>query len=521
MSDTEHATVEAVADAPIRQRYARAIAAIVIGLALFGFAFRSEVSHAIKVWIASTAYDHCFLVLPIAAWLFWDRRYRLDRLSPEPFPLAIPLAAVFAIVWFLAQRLGVMEGRQLAAMAMLQALLLGVLGPRIYRAMIAPFLYLFFLVPFGGFLVPALQHFTTEFAARGLVVLGVPNFVHGNEIEIAQGTFRIAQACAGLRFLIAAIAFSVLYSLLIFRSLWKRLTFIAISLFVPVIANGFRALGIVWLGHALGSAQAAATDHVLYGYLFFSIVLALLILLGLPFREDAGDYRTAKLGTVAPTRRSFSGPVWLPAIGVGSIAMIVSIAGTRLDLAAARHPFAPPSRFATCKPLSGATSPRWVTRGGRLARFSCDGGDIVLSIVAFPRQIDPEPVVDTQRRLGGLNWREVHMASLRLGGNRPAWTLAISRHGKKVVASILKLDGHLSEGTLRARTHMVLNEVFGEAKPAFVLAARTSGPAAAALPRLRDLLGSAAVAASIDRLGNPESAEAAPMLSEGGQSDHG
>ena len=40
------------------------------------------------------------------------------------------------------------------------------------------------------------------------------------------------------------------------------------------------------LGHLLGSAQAAATDHVLYGWIFFSIVILLLIVIGLPFRQD-------------------------------------------------------------------------------------------------------------------------------------------------------------------------------------------------------------------------------------------
>ena len=72
----------------------------------------------------------------------------------------------------------------------------------------------------------------------------------------------------------------------IYRSWRRRALFIAISLVVPVIANGFRALGIVSLGYLLGSAQAAATDHVLYGWLFFSIVILLLVVLGLPFRED-------------------------------------------------------------------------------------------------------------------------------------------------------------------------------------------------------------------------------------------
>ncbi len=67
--------------------------------------------------------------------------------------------------------------------------------------------------------------------------------------------------------------------------------FIVASIIVPIIANGFRGLGIVYLGYLLGSAQAAATDHVLYGWIFFSIVILILIALGLPFRQDDLPYR--------------------------------------------------------------------------------------------------------------------------------------------------------------------------------------------------------------------------------------
>ena len=136
-----------------------------------------------------------------------------------------------------------MEGRQLIAMGFVQALFLGVLGRRLCRAMAAPLLYLFFLVPFGAFLTPVLQTFTSHFIARGLDLLGIPNYSDANIIEIPEGTFYVAEACAGLRFLIASIAFGVLYALLIYRSPGRRIAFIAVSLVVPVIANGFRALG--------------------------------------------------------------------------------------------------------------------------------------------------------------------------------------------------------------------------------------------------------------------------------------
>lgn len=495
----------------VLRRYRSALLALVVGLAVFGFAFRAEIVEAVSVWEGSTAYNHCFLILPIAAWLLWDRRHRLATLDPEPLPLAIPLAGLFALVWFVAQRVGVMEGRQLAAMAMLQALLLGVLGPAVYRALLAPFLYLFFLVPFGGFLIPALQHFTTQFVGAGLDLLAIPNYVHGFDIEIAQGTFRIATACAGLRFLIAAIAFSVLYALLIFRSTWKRLTFIGISLFVPVIANGFRALGIVWLGHALGSARAAATDHVLYGYLFFSIVLALLILLGLPFREDIGARPPWRPRPDGWLHRFSIAPVWLPAFGVGAIALLISFAGRSLDHAAAHNFVEPPLHVAGCD-AGVLASPRWLAAdGGRMARFSCDGGHVDLAIVAFPRQTDPRPVADARRRLGG-NWPESTVGSLTIAPPQPPWTLVVSAHGRHVAASALKLDGRFSNGGLRARARLALRELSHRTSPSYVIAATTTGPASAAVPRLRDFL--RRIYPTLRRLGSHQTSDAAQTVSE-------
>ena len=182
-----------------------------------------------------------------------------------------------------------MEGRQLAAIAALELMALATLGWRLFRALRAPLLFLVFLVPFGAFITPALQQFTAGFIVRGLNVLGVANYATDYTIEISAGVFYVAEACAGLRFLIAAVAFGVFYALLNYRSPGRRLLFVAASVVVPVLANGVRALGIVVLGAILGSANAAAADHVIYGWVFFSLVMLLLVAGGMPFREDPPD----------------------------------------------------------------------------------------------------------------------------------------------------------------------------------------------------------------------------------------
>jgi exosortase len=77
------------------------------------------------------------------------------------------------------------------------------------------------LVPSGAFLVPALQAFTAHFAVAGLHILSIPVYSTGALIEIPAGTFAVAEACAGLRFLIAAVAFGVFFAILTLGSVHR------------------------------------------------------------------------------------------------------------------------------------------------------------------------------------------------------------------------------------------------------------------------------------------------------------
>ena len=157
-----------------------------LGLLLLGVVFKGEIAAAIRTWIQSTAYNHCFLVLPIAAFLWWERRADIVGLTAKPMPGATLLGVPIAAVWLVAERLGIMEGRQLAAIGFVELLFLAVLGPRFWWAVSGPLLYLVFLVPFGEFLTPDLQAITTLFIRHGLELLGIPAFIDGNIIEIPK-----------------------------------------------------------------------------------------------------------------------------------------------------------------------------------------------------------------------------------------------------------------------------------------------------------------------------------------------
>ena len=282
---------------------------------------------AVQTWNASTAYNHCFLIMPIVLYLLWDRRFDIAGIPPQPMPAAVLLGLPLALrlagggaAWH--------HGRAPACRGQLRRAAVPerpgqapVVGDG--RSVAVP------LFPCAVRGVPDAQAAGHHhwFIRHGLDILGVPAFIDGYVIEIPQGTFFVAEACAGLRFLIASIAFGCLYALMMYRSPVRRGLFILVSIIVPVVANGFRGMGIVYLGYLLGSAEAAAADHLIYGWIFFSAVILILIALGLPFRQDDMSTRSAPwLGSIErpaaySPRRDAGGArcrrSWLAAISSG------------------------------------------------------------------------------------------------------------------------------------------------------------------------------------------------------------
>ncbi len=440
---------------------------LAIGLVSLGLMFHTEIATAVDIWIDSTAYNHCFLVIPIALFLIWDRRSSLHGLTAAPLPLISLLALPLGAVWLASERLGIMEGRQLVAVTTVEVLFLAMFGWRLWYALLGPLLYLYFLVPFGDFLTPKLQDVTTWFIRHGVDILGIPAYIDGYIIDIPEGSFFVAQACAGLRFLIASIAFGVLYSLLMYRSPMRRVLFIGASIIVPIIANGFRALGIVVLGHILGSAQAAAADHILYGWIFFSLVILMLIALGLPFRED--DEPAA--ATSSPmTPEAGAGRLGLLAgLGVAALAALGPIAILLLNQASAMPDLA-------LKPLD--FSPGCVAQGtpamptdnapGRaiVQRVICDGTIMNVEIEVFSPRSTAAPVNGERRHLTRLpdadDMSEAELQT-KAGTAMPGWRSFQANDPPFISAAGLWINGQPTRPGIPMRLSMARTSVTGGA----------------------------------------------------------
>jgi exosortase A len=273
--------------------------------------FHETGASMVAIWIRSETYTHAFLVPVISGWLAWRRRDQLAGLPIRPVPwLLLPIALV-CLAWLAGELAAVQSATHFALVALVVLSVPAVLGWAVARALTFPLLFLFFAVPFGEFMVPQLMEWTADFTVLALQWTGIPVYRDGLQFVIPSGNWSVVEACSGIRYLIASFMVGSLFAYLNYRSPWRRAAFIGVSLAVPLVANWLRAYMIVMLGHLSGNKIAAGVDHLIYGWLFFGVVIALMFVVGARWTERDDEFRSGAAvngdrgpGQAAPSGRA-------------------------------------------------------------------------------------------------------------------------------------------------------------------------------------------------------------------------
>jgi len=240
----------------------------------------------VAIWWRSETFAHGFIVVPICLWLAWRRRDALARIPAEPWWPGIALVLLAGTLWLVASVADTLGIRQFALVFMIQAALVTILGTKVARALALPLAFVLFAVPAGEFLVPTLMDWTADFVVAALRGSGVPVYREANHFIIPSGRWSVVEACSGIRYVIASVMVGTIYAALAYSSMRRRALFILASILVPVVANWLRAYLIVMLGHLSNNRLAVGVDHLIYGWVFFGIVMALLFWVGSFWQQD-------------------------------------------------------------------------------------------------------------------------------------------------------------------------------------------------------------------------------------------
>lgn len=260
------------------------------------------------IWWRSETFAHGLVVYPISAWLIWRMRAELRAVECAPSYLALLFVGLAGFGWLLGDLGGVQAARHLGFVAIVVFVVWSVLGTALARAIAFPLAFTFLAVPVGEFMLPMLIEHTADFTVGALRMTGVPVYREGNDFVVPTGSWSVVEACSGLRYLIASVTLGLLYAYLSYTSMRRRILFVLASIIVPILANWVRAYMIVMIGHLSGMKYAVGVDHLLYGWVFFGVVMLLLFWVGSFWREDDMPARkTIQPALSIPSSRPTSG----------------------------------------------------------------------------------------------------------------------------------------------------------------------------------------------------------------------
>ncbi len=428
--------------------------------------FARDAAHIVSTWWTSTTFGHCFVVAAIVVALVWGRRHLLARLEPIGWAPGLAIVALGAVAWLLGAAAEVVVVREFALLAMAEGAVAALLGPVVLRGLAFPLGYAAFLVPFGEWLEGPLQAVTVRLSMPLLALLGIPASSNGIVIHAGRYWFEVAEACSGAKFVIAMLATGVLVAHLCFRRWGRRLAFLAACVVVPVLANAVRAAMTMALADWTSVEAAAGFDHIVYGWVWFGVVMAATLAIGWRWFDRAADAAPFDSDAIAgPVRHRLpAGAAALAAVAIaGGVAAWASVAMDRPATASA--------------PLTLADVPGWrrvpidlrtIWRPNYpgadhqlLGRYADAAGDTVdLAVAIYDGQGPGRAIVGYGiGAVGEGPW--LRIADLPAIAGAPALRIAAPGPIERVVTTRYRIGGEAATGPVAVKWQTLRARLFG------------------------------------------------------------
>jgi exosortase len=262
------------------RQFAYAAGGVLI-LAAFLWSYWPTFTDLIAVWHRSDEYSSGLLVPFLAAYVLWLRRQ-------DWWPTPVQPALFFGIGAFLfAQAVRAIgldfysSAERLSVILSLAALVLLVLGWKYLGRVATVLLFLCLMLPWPNRIQNAitlpLQRWSTTSAVFCLELVGYEVRQDGNVIHIGDASVAVAEACNGLRMIMAFFVISGLVALLVKRTWWEKLAILASSLPIAFLCNTLRLATTALFFTFIKGEEWEQRFHDWGGYAMMPLALALVV----------------------------------------------------------------------------------------------------------------------------------------------------------------------------------------------------------------------------------------------------
>ena len=252
-------------------------------LMLWMIVFSPILPSMVDAWLSHSDNSHALLVPLVSLYFIWDKRAEVRRTPAQGSAVGLILLLLCLLIYLVSFIGGIAFSARMMFVASLIAILWAFLGPSIIRTLIFPLCFLFFMVPVPftllGMVSFPLQLMATKISAEIIQFFGIPVFREGNMLYFQQTHLEVAEACSGIRSIMALTMISAVFSYLSSGSAWRNSVLVFAAVPFAMIANIMRITGTGILAHFFGASVARGFLHDFSGIVVF--IFGLIMLMGL------------------------------------------------------------------------------------------------------------------------------------------------------------------------------------------------------------------------------------------------
>ncbi|MFC1738380.1 exosortase [Planctomycetota bacterium] len=235
-----------------------------------------------NIWQRSDEYSSGLLVPFLAVYILWVRRKEITQCDLRPC-----IWGVFGLIAAQAVRLfGLFfmysSAERLSIILSIAALVLLLFGWQFFKKVSTILLFLFLMLPWPNRVQATvallLQRWATSSAVFCLEIIGYEVIQEGNIIHIGQTSVAVAEACNGLRMIMAFFIISGLVVLLVKRAWWEKLAVLVSSLPIALFCNSVRLTITAIAFTRLSGEHWEKIFHDFGGYAMMPLALGVIVL---------------------------------------------------------------------------------------------------------------------------------------------------------------------------------------------------------------------------------------------------
>lgn len=228
----------------------RWIRRVLLGV-LFWMVFHAEILRVVRVWMHDASWSHGFLIPIFSLYLVHQRKQALlslDTIRPCYAGLVLLIAAIAFYMFNVVSPSGYAYFRSVAVVGAFGAIVLLLGGWSVMRLTWLPVAYLMFAVPlpqrfYVSLTMPMRQMAATVAAALLNLCASVQTSVNGVVIDViyqghpVEPSLNVAEACSGMRLLMAFVALGVAMAYIHARPIWQRLVLVVMTVPIALLCN--------------------------------------------------------------------------------------------------------------------------------------------------------------------------------------------------------------------------------------------------------------------------------------------